>query len=60
MAVNSNKPEQWKQDIAASGDMDNDWFMRSAPAAFIQTRERATKEMEKSNRLPLKQVPNAT
>lgn len=54
MAVNSNKPEQWKQDIAASGDMYNDWFMRSAPAAFRQTRERTTKEMEKSNRLPPK------
>ena len=42
MAVNSNKPEQWKQDIAASVDMYNNWFMRSAPAAFRQTRERTT------------------
>ena len=54
MVVNSNKPEQWKQDIAASGDMYNDWFMCSAPVAFRQTRERTTKEMEKSNRLPPK------
>ena len=46
MAVNSNKPEQWKQDIAASVDMYNNWFMRSAPAAFRQTRERTTKEVE--------------
>lgn len=46
MAVNSNKPEQWKQDIAASVDMYNDWFMRSAPAAFRQTREGNIKEVE--------------
>ena len=46
MAVNSSKPEQWKQDIAASVDMYNNWFMRSAPAAFRQTRERTAKEVE--------------
>lgn len=46
MAVNSNKPEQWKQDIAASVDMYNDWFMRSAPAAFRKTRGHTTKEVE--------------
>ena len=46
MAVNSNKPEQWKQDIAASIDMYNDWFMRFAPAAFRETRDRTAKEVE--------------
>jgi len=44
MRVNSNKPEQWKQDIAASVDMYNDWFMRSAPAAFRRMREYTTRK----------------
>ena len=46
MAVNSNKPEQWKQDITASVDMYNDWFMRSAPAAFKGVRDHTAKEVE--------------
>jgi len=46
MAVNSNKPEQWKQDVAASVDMYNNWLMRSAPAAFRQTPDQTTQEVE--------------
>ena len=46
MAVNNDKPKHWKQDIAASVDMYNDWFMRSAPAAFRKKREHTTTEVE--------------
>ena len=33
MAVNRDKPDLWKQDIAQSVDMCNDWFVRFAPLA---------------------------
>ena len=38
MAVNRDKPDRWKQDIAQSVDMYNDWFMRFAPEAYRTTR----------------------
>ena len=31
MAVNRDKPDRWKTDIARSVDMYNDWFMNFAP-----------------------------
>ena len=34
MAVNSNRPDRWKADIAQSVDMYNDWFLRFAPDAY--------------------------
>lgn len=46
MAVNLNKPERWKSDIAASVDMYNKWFMEFAPKAFRDTRIDATKDVE--------------
>jgi hypothetical protein len=46
MPVNLDKPQQWKQDIAASIDMYNDWFMSFAPHAFRTTRIQATKDVE--------------
>ena len=46
MAVNLNKPEKWKTDIAASVDMYNTWFMEFAPKAFRDTRIEATKDVE--------------
>lgn len=46
MPVNSNKPHQWKTDIAQSVDMYNEWFMRFAPVAFRETRVRTTKDVE--------------
>ena len=46
MAVNRNKPDQWKQDIAQSVDMYNDWFMRFAPEAYRTTRVQTTKDVE--------------
>ena len=38
MAVNRDKPDRWRQDIAQSVDMYNDWFVRFAPEAYRTTR----------------------
>lgn len=46
MAVNRDKPDLWKQDIARSVDMYNDWFMRFAPQAYRSTRVQTTKDVE--------------
>ena len=46
MAVNLDKPQQWKADVALSVDMYNDWFMRFAPQAFRSTRLQTTKDVE--------------
>lgn len=56
MAVNLNKPEKWKVDIAASVDMYNTWFMEFAPKAFRDTRIEATKDVEST----LKATENLT
>lgn len=34
MAVNRDKPDNWKQDIALSVDFYNDWFIEFAPSSF--------------------------
>lgn len=46
MPVNLDKPLRWKEDIATSVDMYNKWFMDFAPAAFRETRIKATKDVE--------------
>jgi len=46
MAVNLDKPAQWKADIAISVDMYNEWFMKFAPAAFRSTRIQTTADVE--------------
>ena len=46
MAVNRDKPDRWKKDIARSVDMYNDWFTRFAPKAYRQTRVRTTKDVK--------------
>ena len=46
MAVNRDKPDQWKKDIAESVDMYNDWFVRFAPEAYRTTRVETTKDVE--------------
>lgn len=46
MAVNLDKPLQWKQDVALSVDMYNDWFMRFAPTTFRNTRIQTTRDVE--------------
>ena len=45
MAVNRDKPDRWKDDIARSVDMYNDWFMRFAPQAYRTTRVQTTKDV---------------
>lgn len=45
MAVNRDKPDKWKIDIAKSVDMYNDWFMKFAPKAFRETRIQTTKDV---------------
>ena len=46
MAVNRDKPDRWKQDIAQSVDMFNDWFLDFAPAAYRRTRVQTTMDVE--------------
>lgn len=48
MAINSNKPENWKEDIKKSVDMYNGWFMEFAPKAFRETRVQTTKDVEET------------
>ena len=46
MAINRDKPDRWKQEVAQSVDMYNVWFLRFAPQAHRMTRDRATKDVE--------------
>jgi hypothetical protein len=46
MAINLDKPQLWKKDIAQSVDMYNDWFLRFAPTAFRSTRVKTTINVE--------------
>ena len=46
MAVNSDKPNLWKEDIVRSVDLYNDWFIRFAPKAYRETRVDTTKQVE--------------
>lgn len=46
MAVNRDKPDRWKADIAQSVDMYNDWFLSLAPDAYRTTRVETTKAVE--------------
>jgi hypothetical protein len=51
MAINRDKPDQWKPDIIRSVDMYNRWFMNFAPKAFRQTRIKTTKQVETALRI---------
>jgi hypothetical protein len=46
MPINADKPHLWKQDIQASVDQFNKWFMRFAPKAYRETRIKTTKTVE--------------
>lgn len=46
MSVNRDKPDRWKEDIAQSVDMYNNWFLEFAPAAYRRTRIQATRDVE--------------
>ena len=56
MAVNRDKPDRWKRDIARSVDMYNDWFLHFAPNAYRTTRVQTTKDVEAT----LKSTKNLT
>jgi hypothetical protein len=56
MGINRDKPDLWKEDIAASVDMYNDWFMNFAPSAYRSTRIQTTKDVEET----LKATENLT
>ena len=46
VAVNRDKPNLWKKDIAQSVDMYNNWFIRFAPRAYRTTRMQTTKDVQ--------------
>lgn len=48
MPINADKPHLWKQDIQASVDQFNAWFMRFAPKAFRDTRVKTAKIVEEA------------
>lgn len=48
MAVNRDKVDQWKKDVALSVDFYNEWFMRFAPQAFRETRIETTRDVEQA------------
>lgn len=48
MPINLDKPHLWKQDIAASVDLFNTWFMEFAPVAYRSTRIEVTKQVEEA------------
>lgn len=48
MALNADKPQLWKADIAASVDRFNRWFMRFAPEAYRTTRVETTQQVKES------------
>ena len=46
MAVNRDKVDLWKKDVAISVDFYNNWFMEFAPKAFRDTRIQTTEDVE--------------
>lgn len=46
MAVNANRPERWKADIAASVDFYNEWFLNFAPLTYQESRKVAIHRVE--------------
>jgi hypothetical protein len=46
MAINADKPHLWKNDVAASVDLFNKWFLKFAPKAYRDSRAKTTKDVE--------------
>ena len=42
MAINADRPQRWKKDIAASVDLFNRWFIKFAPKTYRDTRVKTT------------------
>lgn len=55
MAVNSDKPHLWKEDVSKSVDFYNSWFINFAPKTYRETREKTivqvSEALEKTERL---------
>lgn len=51
MPVNSDKPLQWKTDIAKSVDYYNTWFIEFAPKTYRNTRIETTEHVVKALKL---------
>ena len=59
MAINADKPHLWKQDIALSVDMFNQWFTLFAPKTYRDSRATITSRVEDGIRLVTKAKPPA-
>lgn len=46
MGVNLDKPHLWKEDIARSVDLYNEWFLTFAPRTYREERVKATKHVQ--------------
>ena len=46
MAVNSDKPGRWSDNIEASVNMFNEWYKDFAPQTFRETREQTTQKVK--------------
>lgn len=46
MAINADKPHQWKADTRTSVDQFNTWFMKFAPKAYRDTRKKTIQSVE--------------
>ncbi len=46
MGANLNKPHLWKEDIARSVDLYNEWFLNFAPNTYREERVKATKHVQ--------------
>lgn len=46
VAVNRDKIDLWKADVARSVDFYNQWFMAFAPSVFRETRIETTQRVE--------------
>ena len=46
MALNLDKPHRWKDDIARSVDLYNNWFLRFAPKTYRAERAKATERVQ--------------
>jgi type II restriction enzyme len=46
MGANLNKPHLWKEDIARSVDLYNEWFLNFAPSTYRKERVKATEHVQ--------------
>ena len=51
MLVNADKPHLWKNDVTASIDLYNDWFMRSAPKTYREVRKETIERVQETIQL---------